>query len=470
MDALRRRPQPPGGDRPAATVAAAVGALLDLLQRPRHPFLGRDQLLDHAYIGEAADRLGGAVADPLSELDSGAALGGTGERRHSLANVGLHGPKLLLGRIEVEVVLFTHRMHDTLRALAGHAHTIALLPGDGVGPEVIGQARRVVDASGVEVRWEQLDWGSERYRREGALMPGDALERLRRHDAILLGAVGDPSLPDDLTLWGLLLPIRQQLDLWANLRPVRLLQGVPGPLAGRGPADVDMLFVRENTEGEYSGIGGRAHVGLPGETAIETSVFTRSALERLLRHAFELAQRRRGVLTSATKSNASRFGFVLWDEVAEEVASEFPGVGYERVLVDALASRMVGDPGSLDVVVASNLFGDILTDLGAALQGGMGMAASANLKPDGGAPGLFEPVHGSAPDIAGRGVANPCGAIWSAALMLADLGEAAAAERVMGALERVCLDGPRSRDIGGSASTAEVGDAVVRIVAAGAAD
>jgi tartrate dehydrogenase/decarboxylase/D-malate dehydrogenase len=275
-----------------------------------------------------------------------------------------------------------------------------------------------------------------------------------------MGAVGDPSVPDHVTLWGLLLPIRQQLDLWANVRPGRLLPGIPCPLAGRGPKDVDMLFLRENSEGEYSGVGGRVHQGLHHEVAIETSVFTREGVERVLRYAFELAGRRRRVVTSATKSNASRYGYVLWDEVAEEVAAEHPGVRYERVLVDALAARMVRSPESLDVVVASNLFGDILTDLAAAIQGGMGMAASANVAPGTGVTGLFEPVHGSAPDIAGQGVANPCGCIWSAALMLEHLGEREAAQRVMRALEDVCREGPRTRDVGGTASTAEVGDAV----------
>ena len=250
-----------------------------------------------------------------------------------------------------------------------------------------------------------------------------------------MGAVGDPSVPDPVSLWGLILLIRQRLDLWANLRPARLLEGIPTPLAGVGPDDVDMLFLRENSEGEYAGVGGRSHQGHASEVAIEVSVFTRSAIERLLRLAFSLAAGRRGIVTSATKSNASRFGYVLWDEVAEEVAREHPDIRYERVLVDALAARMVRSPASLDVVVASNLFGDILTDLAAAIQGGMGMAASANTAPGGDVPGLFEPVHGSAPDIAGQGIGNPCGAIWSAVLMLEHLGEAAAAQRLMTALE-----------------------------------
>jgi tartrate dehydrogenase/decarboxylase/D-malate dehydrogenase len=339
-------------------------------------------------------------------------------------------------------------------------YTVALLPGDGVGPEVVTEARKVVDALALDIEWTELDWGSAYYHANGRMMPDDAVESVRRFHALLMGAVGDPTVPDHVTLWGLLLPIRQKLDLWANVRPARLLEGVPCPLAGRTPADVDMMFLRENSEGEYSGVGGRAHEGLRHEVGIETSVFTREGVERVVRYAFALAERRRGVVTSATKSNASRYGYVLWDEVAEEVAAEHPGVRYERVLVDALAARMVRSPESLDVVVASNLFGDILTDLAAAIQGGMGMAASANVAPATTAPGLFEPVHGSAPDIAGEGIANPCGCVWSAALMLEHLGEHDAALRVLRAVEDVCRDGPRTRDIGGSASTAEVGDAI----------
>jgi tartrate dehydrogenase/decarboxylase/D-malate dehydrogenase len=335
-----------------------------------------------------------------------------------------------------------------------------------VGPEVIAEARRAVDALGLALEWTELPWGSAYRHEHGRMMPEDALATLRAHDAVLMGAVGDPSVPDHVSLWELILEVRQRLDLWANVRPARLLEGIPCPLAGRSPAGVDMLFVRENTEGEYSGIGGRAHRGLASEVAVETSVFTRAGVERVIRYAFELAAGRRGVVTSATKSNASRFGYVLWDEVAEEVAAELPGVRYERVLVDALAARMVRDPGSLDVVVASNLFGDILTDLAAAIQGGMGMAASANLAPGSDAPGLFEPVHGSAPDIAGQGVANPAGAIWSAALMLEHLGEAEAAQALLAALEDVCREGPRTRDVGGSATTREVGQAVAERAAA----
>ncbi len=277
------------------------------------------------------------------------------------------------------------------------------------------------------------------------MMAPDALEQISGFDAVLLGAIGDPSVPDHISLWQTILEIRQKLDLWANLRPCRLLPGIPGPLAGRGPDDFDILFVRENTEGEYAGVGGRAHQGLPTEVALETSVFTRAGCERVLRLAFEHAAERRGILTSATKSNASRFGYVLWDEIAAEIAGEFPRVRYEKVLVDALAARMVRSPDSLDVVVASNLFADILTDLAAALQGGMGMAASANIAPGTSTVGVFEPVHGSAPDIAGQGIANPCGAIWSAVLMLEHLGEAEAARALFSALENVCREGPRTK-------------------------
>jgi tartrate dehydrogenase/decarboxylase / D-malate dehydrogenase len=352
-------------------------------------------------------------------------------------------------------------------------HRVAVIAGDGAGPEVVAEARKAVDALGLDLAWHELPWGTARYHEHGAMMPPDALEVVRGYDAVLLGAVGDPSVPDHVTLWGLLLPLRQGLDLWANLRPARLLDGIPSKLEGR--PSVDMLFVRENTEGEYSGVGGRAHQGLELEVGIETSVFTRAGVRRVVSYAFELAAGRRGVVTSATKSNASRYGYVLWDEVAEEVAAEYPDVRLERVLVDALAARMVSDPASLDVVVASNLFGDVLTDIAAVLQGGMGMAASASLAPGPGTTTattpattpLFEPVHGSAPDIAGKGIANPIGAIWSAALMLEQLGETDASARLLRALETVCREGPRTGDVGGAASTGEVGDAVAREAAYG---
>jgi tartrate dehydrogenase/decarboxylase/D-malate dehydrogenase len=336
------------------------------------------------------------------------------------------------------------------------SHRIAVIAGDGAGPEVVVEARKAVDALGLDLMWHDLPWGTDYFHEHGAMMPPDALDVVRTHDAVLLGAVGHPSVPDHVTLWGLLLPLRQGLDLWANLRPARLLEGIPSPLAGAPP--VDMLFVRENTEGEYSGVGGRAHQGLGIEVGIETAVFTRAGIERVVRYAFELARSRRGVLTSATKSNASRYGYVLWDEVVEEIGADFPDVKVERALVDALAARMVSNPLSLDVVVASNLFGDVLTDIAAVLQGGMGMAASASI--GSGSTPVFEPVHGSAPDIAGQGIANPMGAIWSAVLMLEQLGEADAAARLMRALEDVCREGPRTRDVGGTGTTTEVGNAI----------
>jgi tartrate dehydrogenase/decarboxylase/D-malate dehydrogenase len=336
-------------------------------------------------------------------------------------------------------------------------HRVAVIAGDGAGPEVIAEARKTVDALALDLAWNELPWGTDYFHEHGMMMSPDALEVARGHDAILLGAVGHPSVPDHVTLWGLLLPLRQGLDLYANLRPARLLDGVPSPLDGR--PKVDMLFVRENTEGEYAGVGGRAHQGLELEVGIETSVFTRAGVRRVVEHAFGLAERRRGLLTSATKSNASRYGYVLWDEVVEEVHAEHADVTVERVLVDALAARMVTHPSGLDVVVASNLFGDILTDLAAVLQGGMGVAASASVGSGGVA--MFEPVHGSAPDIAGQQVANPLGAIWSASLMLEHLGEGDAARRLLSAVEAVCRDGVLTRDLGGTAKTADVGDAVV---------
>jgi tartrate dehydrogenase/decarboxylase/D-malate dehydrogenase len=343
-------------------------------------------------------------------------------------------------------------------------HRIAVIAGDGAGPEVVAEARKAVDALGLALTWHDLPWGTDYFHEHGAMMPEDGLDVVRGYDAVLLGAVGHPSVPDHVTLWGLLLPMRQGLDLWANLRPARLLEGVPSRLEGR--PDVDMLFVRENTEGEYSGVGGRAHKGLDIEVGIETAVFTRAGVRRVVKYAFELAEQRRGVVTSATKSNASRYGYVLWDEVAEEVAAEHPNVKLDRVLVDALAARMVSNPSSLDVVVASNLFGDVLTDIAAVLQGGMGMAASASVAPGSGTTPIFEPVHGSAPDIAGQGIANPMGAIWSAVLMLETLGESEASQRLMRALEDVCREGPRTRDVGGDATTSQVGDAIARRVAA----
>ncbi len=297
---------------------------------------------------------------------------------------------------------------------------VAVIAGDGVGPEVIKAGVRCLEAvSDLEFEW--FDWGCDRYERTGSLMPADGLDALAGYQAIYLGAIGWPTVPDHISLWGLLLPIRKRFELYVNLRPVKLFKGIHGPLEGRGPSDIDMVFIRENTEGEYSGAGGHVHVGTDLELAVETSVFTKTAVERAVRYAFERAEERRGGVISVTKSNASRYTYVLWDQVAARVAKDHPSVRLERVLVDAMAARMVTNPGSVDVAVGSNLFADILTDLAAAIQGGMGTAASANLDPTGRRPSMFEPVHGSAPDIAGRGVANPMGAILSGGLMLRHL-------------------------------------------------
>jgi tartrate dehydrogenase/decarboxylase/D-malate dehydrogenase len=341
------------------------------------------------------------------------------------------------------------------------AERVAVIAGDGVGPEVIKAGVRCLEAvSDLEFEW--FDWGCDRYERTGAMMPADGLETLARHRAIYLGAIGWPTVPDHISLWGLLLPIRKRFELYINVRPVKLFAGIRGPLEGRGPADIDMLFIRENTEGEYSGAGGHVHVGTDLELAVETSVFTKTAVERAIRYAFERAEERRGSVVSVTKSNASRYTYVLWDQVAERVAKDHPKVRLERVLVDAMAARMVSNPGSVDVAVGSNLFADILTDLAAAIQGGMGTASSANLDPTGRRPSMFEPVHGSAPDIAGRGVANPMGAILSGALMLRHLELEKAAAQVEHAVEAAVAAGVKTRDLGGSATTTEFADEVIQ--------
>jgi tartrate dehydrogenase/decarboxylase/D-malate dehydrogenase len=343
------------------------------------------------------------------------------------------------------------------------SHRIAVIPGDGVGKEVVPEGLKVLRALGLPLDFEELPWGCDFHARTGRMMPGDALVTLAGYDAIYLGAIGWPTVPDHVSLWECLLPIRKAFEQYVNLRPVRLPPGIRGPLAGRGPEDVDMLFVRENTEGEYSGTGGRVHVGTEAEVAVEVPVFTRRAIERCVRYAFERAAERRGRLVSVTKSNASRYSYVLWDEVVAGLANEYPGVKVERVHVDAMAARMVLRPDTIDVVVGSNLFADILTDLGAALQGSLGLAASGNLSLGGRGPSMFEPVHGSAPDIAGQGRANPLGAVWSAALLMRHLGHAAEADRVERAIDAVCEDGRiLTGDLGGTASTSEVGDALVR--------
>jgi tartrate dehydrogenase/decarboxylase/D-malate dehydrogenase len=345
-------------------------------------------------------------------------------------------------------------------------HRIAVVAGDGIGPEVIPAGLSVLTAAaercGFGLQTVAFPYGCDHYRRTGRLMDEDGLQRLRDSDAIYFGAVGSPAVPDHVAIWELILPIRQRFEQYVNLRPMRLWPGVASPLAGRGPGDIDWLCVRENSEGEYSGAGGRLHRGTPDEVAIENAVFTRGAIERIVRHAFALAAKRpRRLLASATKSNALRHSMVLWDEVVAEVAREFPQVTLQRYHVDALAARMVTHPGSVDTIVASNLFGDILTDLGAALSGSLGLAPGANVNPERKYPSMFEPIHGSAPDIAGRGVANPIGAIWAGAMLLEHLGEAQAHDLVLAAVARVLAEGKvRTGDLGGRATTAEMAAAV----------
>jgi tartrate dehydrogenase/decarboxylase/D-malate dehydrogenase len=322
--------------------------------------------------------------------------------------------------------------------------------------------RRVGAVTGsFDITTTVLDWSCERYLRTGHCMPKDGLAVLEQHDATYFGAVGHPDVPDHVSLWELLIPIRQGLDLYVNLRPVRVLEGIASPLRNGTPVTVDMLCIRENTEGEYTDIGGRFHRGSPDESAVQTSVYTRKGVERIVRYAFERARERKKTLASATKSNAITYTAVMWDEIVREVARNYPDVAVTSYLIDALAARFVYAPETLDVVVASNLYGDILTDIGAALQGSLGLAGSANLDPERRHPSLFEPVHGSAPTIAGKGIVNPMAAVWAACLMLDHLGEREASRLLMRALERVARTGPHTADLGGRASTAEVGDAIV---------
>jgi tartrate dehydrogenase/decarboxylase/D-malate dehydrogenase len=352
-------------------------------------------------------------------------------------------------------------------------YRIALIPGDGIGKEVIPAGVRVLEKAAkvdgnFELRFEPFDWGCEYYLRNGRMMPAGGLDELRPFDAIYLGAIGHPTVPDHISLRGLLLNIRFNYDLYINIRPFEILPGLQTPLRDKGPAEVNMLFIRENSEGEYSGIGGRLRKGTPDEVAIQTSVFTRKGVERVIRFAFDQARKRpRKRLASATKSNAMQYTMVLWDEVLREVARDYPDVSVANYHVDALAARMITHPESLDVVVGSNLFADILTDIGGALQGSLGLAASANVNPTARlGPAMFEPVHGSAPDIEGRGIANPIAAIWSGAMMMDYLGEAAAAARIMSALRTVTGEGRvRTPDLGGQSTTVEFGSAVVTAIA-----
>ncbi len=349
------------------------------------------------------------------------------------------------------------------------AFRVAVIGGDGIGPEVIDQAIRVVDAAvrhdGAALVWDRLPWSSTAYQRTGRMMPADAFEQLGRHDAILLGAIGSPDVPDHITLHGLLLPMRRRFDQYVNLRPAYLYEGVQSPLRDKAPGSIDMLVYRENTEGEYAPCGGRHYEETPHEIAIQTAIFTRRGCARIMRAAFDGARQRRKKVTSITKSNAQQFGMVLWDEVFKAVAKDYPDVQTNSLLIDAAAMDFVRRPETFDVVVASNLFGDILTDLSAIITGSMGMAASANLNPERTYPSMFEPVHGSAPDIAGKGIANPLAAILSAGMLLDHLGLAKSAAAVRKAVATVLKAGkPRTPDLGGSAKTVEVADAVLAAV------
>jgi tartrate dehydrogenase/decarboxylase / D-malate dehydrogenase len=344
-------------------------------------------------------------------------------------------------------------------------HRLAIIPGDGVGREVVPEGLRAVRAAAdvtgsFDIETVDYPWSCEYYAQRGVMMEADALDRLRDSDAIYLGAIGFPGVPDHVSLWQMLLPIRQQFDLYINLRPIRLLPGIDGPLRDRGPEDVDFVCIRENTEGEYVGVGGRIRAGTPDEVVMQTAIFTRKGTERAVRYAFDLAMKRKRTLVSATKSNALNHSMVFWDEVVAVVAKDYPDVEVTSTHVDALAARLVLAPQLLDVVVASNLFGDILTDLGGALQGSLGLPPSGNIDPTGRHPSLFEPVHGSAPGRAGQGTANPMAAIWAASMMLEQLGEHEAAGLVMRGLEHVALDGPRTKDLGGQAKTVDIGSAV----------
>lgn len=349
-------------------------------------------------------------------------------------------------------------------------YRIAEIPGDGIGKEVVSEAVQVMERAGdlwgFRLQWDSFDWGCERYTRVGNMMPADGIDQLREYDAIFLGAVGYPTVPDHLSLWGLLMPIRRAFEQYINLRPVRLLEGLDGPLRSATPADVDMVIVRENNEGEYSEVGGRLYRGTEREISVQESIFTRHGVERVLRYAFEVASGREKSLVSATKSNGIVHTMPFWDEIYREVAKEYESIDAIEYHVDALAARFILEPESLDVVVASNLFGDILSDIGAAVAGSIGIAPSANLNPERKYPSMFEPVHGSAPGIVGKGIANPIAQIWSGAMMLEHLGEMEAASGIVDAISDVFQrDGPRTPDLKGSAKTVEVTAAVLEALA-----
>ena len=343
---------------------------------------------------------------------------------------------------------------------------IALIPGDGIGMEVMPEGLRVLEAAGslhgVQYQWQEFDWSCEYYARTGAMMPEDGIEQLRDFDAIYLGAVGFPGVPDHVSLWGLLIPIRREFDQYINLRPVRLFEGVPCPLAGKKPGDIDFLVVRENVEGEYSAIGGIQYEGTDAELVVQQSIFTRRGVDRVLRYAYEQASARPAAhLTSATKSNGIVHSMPYWDARVAEMAKAYPQVVTDQYHIDILTANFVRMPEHFDVVVGSNLFGDILSDLGPACTGTIAIAPSANINPEQHHPSMFEPVHGSAPDIAGQLIANPIGTIWAGAMMMQHLGFPAVHDSIMAAVERVLREGRcLTRDMGGTASTEELGKAI----------
>src|SRR6266705_2677213 len=349
-------------------------------------------------------------------------------------------------------------------------HLIAVIPGDGIGKEVVPEGKRVLDAAGrrfgFDFEWTTFDWSCERYAQTGRMMPEDGLDQLRLFEGIFLGAVGFPGVPDHVSLWGLLIPIRRGFRECINLRLVRLLKGVTSPLAGRGPADIDMLIVRENNEGEYSEIGGRLYRGTPEELAVQQAIFTRKGCDRVMRYAFELAiGRPRRHVTSATKSNGIIHSMPYWDERFAAIAKEYPDVKTDQYHIDILTAHFVRHPAWFDVVVGSNLFGDILSDVGPAVVGSIGIAPSGNINPEREYPSMFEPVHGSAPDIAGRGIANPIGQIWSGAMMLEHFGESAAAQAVEQAITEVLAEGgTKTPDLGGNAGTKDMGAAIAAAI------
>ena len=356
-------------------------------------------------------------------------------------------------------------------------YAIATIPGDGIGKEVVPAGQQVLQALAqssdtFRFEFENFGWGGDHYRAHGVMMPADGLDALRHKDAILFGSAGDPHIPDHVTLWGLRLKICQGFDQYANVRPTRILPGIDGPLKRCGPGDLNWVIVRENSEGEYSGVGGRLHQGHPIEAATDLSIMTRAGVERIMRFAFKLAQARpRKLLTVVTKSNAQRHAMVMWDEIALQISHEFPDVTWDKELVDAATARMVNRPATLDTLVATNLHADILSDLAAALAGSLGIAPTGNIDPERRYPSMFEPIHGSAFDIMGKGLANPVGTFWSGVMMLEHLGEPRAAAHLMQAIERVTANPAlHTRDLGGQATTAEVTQAVCRLLSAKSAD